>query len=81
MKFRYKKEILNKIPDNKREKAIYFHQNRHLCNAKAVLCIETNVKYESVNAAAKSIGVCNSVISGILSGRIKHAKGFTFKRI
>ena len=46
---------------------------------KAVICLETNVVYESMTAAAKFVGVTKTQIGRVCSGKIKSTKGYTFK--
>lgn len=46
---------------------------------KKVLCIETGETFDSVKAAAESLGVDPSNISGVIKGRYKTCKGYHFK--
>lgn len=45
---------------------------------KSVQCVQTGIIYESVSAAAASVGVSVGMINHVLRGRKKHAKGYTF---
>lgn len=78
LKFRYVDEKLNKIPDIKREKAIYF--NKHT-TSKKIICIETNVVYESITKAAKELGVSSGAIRLVLRGKNKRVRNLTFRRL
>lgn len=48
---------------------------------KAVICCETNMVYESINDAAKSLSISPSCISGCIHGRIETAGGFHWKLV
>lgn len=50
-----------------------------LANQTKVRCIETGVVFESVEHAAKVIGVCRSSISNCLTGRSKTSGGYHFE--
>jgi group I intron endonuclease len=46
---------------------------------KSVLCLTNGVIYESASHAAKELKLDNSYVSKVCVGRLKQAKGFTFK--
>lgn len=48
---------------------------------KAVICLETNIVYESITKASKSMGLEKTQIGRVCSGKIKTTKGYTFKFI
>ncbi len=48
---------------------------------KAVICHETGEKFTSAHAAAKHFGIDPSAIHGVLFGKYKHAKGYTFSYV
>ena len=47
--------------------------------SKSIVCITNGNTYGSLREAERELGVNNSIISAQLSGRLKHAGGFTFR--
>lgn len=47
--------------------------------SRPIVCIETNVEYGSLKAAAESLGLSKGNICSVLNGNRKHTKGLTFK--
>lgn len=77
-KFKYLEEILNTEPD--KERARKYFRKKHT-TAKKIACNETGKVYISITDAAKELGVNNSTICSHLSGKRKHVKAFTFRRL
>lgn len=46
-----------------------------------IFCDQTNMEYESVNAASRATGVNPGHISRIVKGTLGHSKGYTFKLV
>lgn len=47
----------------------------------AVVCLETNQQYESVNEASRQTGICAGSIAGVCRGKQKTAGGYTWKYV
>jgi hypothetical protein len=77
-KFRYIDESLNIEPDEERERKAF--ARRHT-TAKSIICNETGQIYISITQAANELGINNSTICSHLSGKLKHVRGFTFRRL
>jgi len=45
----------------------------------AVICVETNERFQSIRHAARTMGIANTSISGVLRGTLKTAGGFHWK--
>ena len=57
------------------------NENRGLVNNVAVVCIETGIVYESMHAAAESIGLQPANISSVCMGRSRTAGGYHWRRV
>ena len=50
-------------------------------NGKPIICIETSIKYDSINQCAKDMSLDRKAIERVLGGKYKQTKGYTFKYI
>ena len=50
-------------------------------NGKPIICIETSIKYDSINQCAKDMNIDRKGIERVLNGKYKQTKGYTFKYI
>ena len=50
-------------------------------NGKPIICVETSIKYDSINQCAKDMNIDRKGIERVLNGKYKQAKGYTFKYI
>lgn len=48
-------------------------------NKRAVVCVETNIQYESAALASRELGLNNSLILAVCKGTRNHTGGLTFK--
>lgn len=50
-------------------------------NGKPIICIETSIKYDSINQCANDMNIDRKAIERVLNGKYKQTKGYTFKYI
>ena len=68
-------------PDRAQHISDRLNENRGSVNNVAVICIETGVIYESMLAAAESIGLQPANISSVCTGRSRTAGGYHWRRV
>lgn len=72
-------ETIEKRRKTLKSKKLNGYVRKNDANKKKVVCIETGDIYESVKAAAESIGADPSSVSSMLKGRQKSVKGLHFE--
>lgn len=76
----HKDKIRKALKGRERSAEVRKHMSEaQIKTKKAVICLETNVIYESMTAAAKFVGVTKTQIGRVCSGKIKSTKGYTFR--
>ena len=78
-----KRKMSQNHRDVKRENNPFYGDHRFAGknhpNAKAVVCVETGIVYDTVSEAEKQTGVARSNIAKQIKGLIKHAGGYHWK--
>ena len=71
----FKRNVSEKLKNRKLSKE---HKKKGQANRKAVVCVETRLVYDNIEAAAQNLKVSVPSIRKVLGGKIKSIKGYSF---
>ena len=85
---RYRSDPENRKEIAKKQKRIYesspiksVFETANEIRKRKIKCLETGEVFESINAAARALGLSPGNVSAVIRGRIRTTKGYSFKEV